>query len=499
MPASSPSDRSSPGSLGTETTPASGLDALENSREARRRHQSQLAARRQSWIDRNAYYYGHVRRALRFIVEPGKRVLNIRCQTGHLLDAVEPSYGVGVEISQALVDVARARYPRFTFLQSDPESLETAGPFDYVLVNDLCDTVDVLASLRRLTPLCEAHTRVLVYSYNRLWQPALEWAEALGLRMQVLEPNWLSEHDVRGLLALAGFNTLRTYRLILVPRKIPLLSEFCNRVLARMPVLSRLCLVSVIVARREPQPVPPESVSVSVVVPCRNERGNIASAVERIPELGRHTEIVFCDDRSTDGTADEIRRLREQYPRRDIRLVEGPAISKARNVWTGFRASRGDILVILDGDLTVRPEELPQFILALTERRAEFVNGSRLVYPLPKAAMKFTNMVANKMFSHLFSYLLDQHVKDTLCGTKALWRRDWERIEPLVGSWGVEDRWGDYELLFGASRRQLAIVDMPVHYRERVYGVSKMISVVENGLIMLRMCLAAGLRLRGGY
>jgi glycosyltransferase involved in cell wall biosynthesis len=180
-------------------------------------------------------------------------------------------------------------------------------------------------------------------------------------------------------------------------------------------------------------------------------------------------------------------------------LVEGPGISKARNVWTGFRASRGDILVILDGDLTVRPEELPQFILALTERRAEFVNGSRLVYPLPKAAMKFTNMVANKMFSRLFSYLLDQHVKDTLCGTKALWRRDWERIEPLVGSWGVEDRWGDYELLFGASRRQLAIVDMPVHYRERVYGVSKMISVVENGLIMLRMCLAAGLRLRGGY
>lgn len=479
--------------------PTWGPEALAEAREARRQHQSRLAGARQQWIDRNRYYYDSVRRVLRFIIEPGRRVLSVRCQTGHFLDAVAPSQGVGIEISQALVDVAQARYPRFTFLCSDPEALEVPGRFDYVLVSDLCDTVDVLASLKRLVPLCEAHTRVVIYGYNRLWQPVLELAGRLGLRMEPLEPNWLSEEDVRGLLMLAGFQSIHTYRTILIPKRIPLLSAFCNRVLARLPIISKLCMVSVIVARPAPAPVDPGRVSVSVVIPCRNERGNVAAAVDRIPDMGRHVEILFCDDKSTDGTADEVRRLQQTCPHRDIRLLEGPGIGKAENVWTGFRASRGDILVILDGDLTVMPEELPNFVLALTEGKGELINGSRLVYPMPKSAMKLANMIGNKAFSYVFSYLLGHHVKDTLCGTKALWRRDWERLEARLGTWGVQDRWGDYELLLGAARLQLAIVDMPVHYQERVYGVTKMISVFRNGLTMLRMCAAAGLKLKGGY
>lgn len=476
-----------------------GTAALEENRDARRLHQTKVATARQHWIDDNRYYYDGVRRALRFVIEPGRRVLNVRCQTGHFLAALQPSRGVGVEISDELVEVARDRYPEYEFFQGDPEKLQLDEEFDYVLFNDVADTVDVLEALKRLRSACTAETRLVIYGYNRLWQPVLKLADKLGLRVPQLELNWLSENDIRGLLKLAGFEPLNTYRVMMFPKWIPLVSTFFNRFVSRLPGLSKLCLATVFVARPEPRPRKPEETSVSIIIPCRNERGNIEPAVERIPEMGGHTEIIFCDDQSTDGTGDEIRRVAELYPHRDIRLVEGPGICKAENVWTGFRAATGDVLMILDGDLAVMPEELPNFFSALVEGKAEFVNGSRLVYPVPRAAMKLPNLLGNKAFSLVFSYLLAQQIKDTLCGTKVLWRSDWQRIERLLGSWGVEDRWGDYELLFGAAKLQLSILDMPVHYQERVYGMTKMTRVFWNGVRMLRMCVAAGVKLKGGY
>ena len=240
-----------------------------------------------------------------------------------------------------------------------------------------------------------------------------------------------------------------------------------------------------------------DEVTVSVVVPCRNEVGNVRQAAERIPMMGKHTEILFCDDKSTDGTGEEVRRVIKLYPDKDIRIVEGPGICKAENVWAGFRSARGDILVILDADLTVMPEELPMFVRALVASHGDFVNGSRLVYPMPDLAMKFTNMLGNKVFGSIFSFLLDQRIKDTLCGTKVLWRKDWLRMEKNLGSWGIKDLWGDYELLFGASKLHLEIVELPVHYRERIHGVTKMNRVLFNGLRMLRICWHAWYQLGG--
>jgi glycosyltransferase involved in cell wall biosynthesis len=256
-------------------------------------------------------------------------------------------------------------------------------------------------------------------------------------------------------------------------------------------------MMQIMVARLVTEPKREEEVTVSVVVPCRNEVGNVQQAVERIPTMGKHTEILFCDDKSTDGTADEVRRMMALYPEKDIRLVEGPGICKAENVWTGFRAATGDILAILDADLTVMPEELPMFVNALVNSQGEFVNGSRLVYPLPELAMKFANTIGNKLFGRVFSFLLDQRIKDTLCGTKVLWRKDWECMEMNLGMWGIKDLWGDYELLFGASKLHLEIVEVPVHYQERVHGVTKMTKVFSNGLRMLRICWYAWFRLGG--
>jgi glycosyltransferase involved in cell wall biosynthesis len=236
-----------------------------------------------------------------------------------------------------------------------------------------------------------------------------------------------------------------------------------------------------------------------VIIPCKDEKGNVDAAVRRIPQLGRETEIIFCDDQSTDGTADEIMRVRASYPYKNVRFEKGPGICKSKNVWTGFDAATCDILMILDADLTTMPEELSYFLEVIASGQAEFVNGSRLVYPVPKGAMNTANMLGNKFFSVVFSYLLGQRIKDTLCGTKVLWRSDWQRIKPILESWGMDDRWGDYELLFGAAKLNLKILDLPVHYQERIYGSTKMTKVFRNGLVMLKMCWHGFLKLKLGY
>ena len=482
-----------------------GLVALEQRRERTRTHLAGIASRRESWIKRNKYYYELLTRLLRFLVEPEKKVLSVRCDIGNLLTAVRPSSGKGIDICAEIVEIAQQRNPSLNFAVAFPDKDEfheifgQEENFDYILFNDIGDTVDVLQALRNLKPLCRRHSRLLVPTYNHLWEPLVTFAEWTGMKVPRTEHNWLSTADIQNLMKLVGFEALETHWIVLLPKYVPLLSTFLNRFCARLPFLKRLCMTQVVVARLLLPAVPKEELSVSVIIPCKEEKGNVEDAVRRMPQLGGQTEIIFCDDQSTDGTAEEVRRVASRYPERHIRLEHGPGVCKSKNVWTGFNTATGDILMILDADLTTMPEELVYFMDVIASGEAEFVNGSRLVYPVPKGAMNGVNMLGNKFFSVAFTYLLGQRVKDTLCGTKVLWRSYWERIRPMLGSWGTEDRWGDYELLFGAAKLNLKILDLPVHYQERIYGTTKMTRVFRNGLVMLRMCWHGFLKLKLGY
>lgn len=482
-----------------------GSAALEERRERTRRHLVEIAPRRELWINRNRYYYRLLSRLLRFIVEPNKKVLSVRCGTGKLLKAVRPSQAKGIDICAEMIDIAKRRNPSFEFSVAFPDKDEfqqrfaAEEKFDYILFNDIGDTVDVLQALQNLRQLCRRHTRLVITTYNHFWEPLVTFAEWLGMKVPRTEQNWLSLSDIRNLMKLAGFEALETHGIVLLPKYVPLLSSVLNRFVARLPLLRRLCMTQLVVGRLTPAPLNPQDISVSVIIPCKDERGNVEDAVRRLPHMGRETEIIFCDDRSTDGTAEEVIRVRARYPHQHVRLEYGPGISKSKNVWTGFNSATGDVLMILDADLTTMPEELVYFMNVIASGQAEFVNGSRLVYPVPKGAMNGANMLGNKFFSIAFTYLLGQRVKDTLCGTKVLWRTDWERIKPMLGTWGTDDRWGDYDLLFGAAKLNLKILDLPVHYQERVYGTTKMTRVLRNGLIMLKMCWYGFLKLKLGY
>ena len=241
-----------------------GPDALAELRDARRAHQEKIAAHRDKWIQSNRYFYDHLKRVLQFIVEPGKRVLDVRCETGHLLAAVRPSRGVGVEISDAMVECANRQHPNLYFVKSDPEALELNETFDYILFNHIFDTVDILRALERIRRHCTPETRIVVINYSQLWEPVLEIASKIGLRSQFVESNWVSENDIRGFLKLAGFRPVRKHRLMLFPKWIPGFSKLLNGLLARLPGLRGLCLMQVMVARPLAEPKQEDDITVSV-------------------------------------------------------------------------------------------------------------------------------------------------------------------------------------------------------------------------------------------
>lgn len=452
-----------------------------------------VAVERNSWILKNRYYYDYLKKILGFLIEPQSTVLQLKCETGYYLDAVSARYGIGLDASREMVRIAKQTYPKLDFEVQDLENIHVRQKFDYVLlVNALGDILDLQRLFHKLESACDANTRIIIINYNPIWQPLINLANLLKLKIRQPTQNWLTAHDIENLLYLSGYEVVKQFNILLCPLKIPFFSFLLNNFLARLPLIEKLCLDHVFVARRTNEPAKNENnQSVSVVVPCKNEKGNIEQIVQRMPVMGKWTEIIFCDDKSEDGTSEEILRMQREYPHKGIRLVHGPGICKSKNVWAGFEAAGGDILMIFDADLTVIPEELPYFYRALVARKAEFINGSRLVYALEEGAMPLSKMFGNKFLSTLFSYILDQKIKDTLCGTKVLWRRDFERLKKYIGTWGAEDQWGDYDLLFGATKLNLKILDLPVHYFERTYGATKMNNIFSSGARMLRISLTA--------
>jgi glycosyltransferase involved in cell wall biosynthesis len=311
-----------------------------------------------------------------------------------------------------------------------------------------------------------------------------------------LRQNWLTPHDVRNLLHLTGFEVLRHWQEVLLPLDIPLLRGLCNRILVKLWPLNILALTHFMIARPRGERVERgDEPRVSVIVPARNEAGNVPQIFARVPELGGGTELIFVEGGSTDDTHAAIERALAANPQRPCQLLRQAGHGKWDAVRTGFAAATGDILMILDADLTVAPEDLPLFYEALRDGKGEFINGVRLVYPMDDQAMRFFNLVGNKFFSWAFTVVLGQPVKDTLCGTKVLWRRDYERIAAGQKYFGDIDPFGDFNLLFGAAKLNLCIIDLPVRYRERTYGATN-ISRWRHGLLLLKMVMAGARRLQ---
>ena len=434
------------------------------------------------------YLYSKLRDYLRLYVRPGDRVAEISAKK-----IAEP-----LEFPEQELLVLQSPSREMREARLDFGALAEFRP-DYVLLNgNLHYEADVQGFLETLRVALLPSTRVVIMFYSTLWKPWLRLATALGARVKTPEENWLANEDMRNLLLLANYELVRQESKLLVPAYIPLISYLANRFLAPLPGFRLFNLVNIAVVRplglaKSEGDKPP---SVSVIIPARNEAGNIEAAILRTPRMGPDDEIIFIEGHSTDNTWETICELKEKYQAtHNIQIDRQEGAGKGDAVRKGFSMATKEILMILDADLTMPPEELPRFYDALTTRKGEFINGSRLVYPMEKQAMRFFNLLGNKFFAVMFSFVLGQRFKDTLCGTKVLTRENYLKLSAHRAYFGEFDPFGDFDLIFGAARMALRIVEVPIHYRERTYGATN-IERWKHGLILVRMLRFAAARIK---
>jgi SAM-dependent methyltransferase len=454
----------------------------------------QLAAKRDKWRKRNWFYHKTIEKQYRMVIPEGSTVLELGCGTGDLLNAVRPGVGYGIDFSSGMIEKAKAKYPELNFFHADAMDFKSDIRFDYVIMSDLLSSLwDIQEVIRNLRNLIHPRTKIIISSYSYIWEPVLRFGENAGLKARQPLQSWLTVSDIRGLLNLEEFEIIKVEKKLLVPVYIPLINLIFNTFLANLPGINSLCLINLITAR--PVFRKEEQFSVSIVVPARNEKGNIENAITRTPAFGTHQEFIFIEGNSADDTWGEILRVKEAYPEKDIKAMKQSGKGKGNAVREAFDQASGEILMILDADLTTPPEDMPKFYEALSMNRGEFINGCRLVYPMDKDAMRFLNFLANKFFGWFFSYILGQRLKDTLCGTKVLFKKDYELIQNNRKYFGDFDPFGDFDLIFGAAKLNLKITEVIVRYRDREYG-STQISRFRHGLLLIRMSLFAARKIK---
>jgi len=452
-----------------------------------------IASKRKRYLKQNFYYYKDLKRFFRFNISENSSVLEIGCGTGDILASVKPKRGVGIDLSEEMLKIAKQKYPEYDFVQMDAENMTLNEKFDYVIISDTLGYFeDIQKAFKELRKLTTPQTRIIITFHSFLWEPLLSLGQWLHLKMPQKRLNWLNSTDIKGLLELEGFEIIKTGKRFLFPLYIPLFSWFHNKYIANLPFFNSLCLTGSIIAKEKvSESQDNELYSVSIVIPARNEKGNIEDAILRMPKMGKHTEIIFVEGNSTDDTYDEIVRMYEKYKNQyDIKYTKQEGKGKGDAVRKGFAMATGDILMILDADLTVPPEDLPKFYNAIAAGNGEYINGTRLVYPMENEAMRTLNLMGNKFFSIMFSWILGQRLKDTLCGTKVICKQNYEKLIANRKYFGNFDSFGDFDLIFGAAKLNLKIVEVPIRYRARIYGDTN-ISRFKHGWLLLKMVFYA--------
>lgn len=443
-------------------------------------HFDRIAATFNKWKSRNPYYHGQIERFHVSAIPRGKRILEIGCATGDLLSRLEPEYGLGIDISENMIRIAQQKYPHLNFAVSDVGALNIDDKFDYVILSNLLEYLpDCWDFFHKLKKFCSDDTRLIITNVNPLWEPIMYLGMKLKLKTPDIQRNYITKRDVINMLTLCDYDIIEDGFRILIPIRIFLVSDFLNKLFSRMPGVNNLCCMQYIIARDRQKNLQAQESSCSVIVPCFNESENIEGCIERIPQMGKFTEIIVVDDGSSDGTSDIVNNIAKRNS--DVLLVKlSVNQGKAAAIKIGFEHARGDVVIILDADMAVPPEELPKFFYAIANGNAEFVNGTRMVYPMEKGAMRFFNFLGNKIFGMILSLLVGQRNTDTLCGTKAILRKYYKYIN-------INSHWGDFDLLFGAAKLKLKTVEMPVHYKRRIAGNSKM-KAIKDGFLFLRVC-----------
>lgn len=467
------------------------MDFYKEKREQLKKYFEEAAETRIIYRSGKKYYWDSITDYVNFFVHEDSSVLEIGCGTGELIGKIKGRKKTGIDFSKKMIQEAQVQFPNTDFICMPAEEISLTEKYDVIILSNLIGYLpDIQQVFEQLHKVCHNETKIIVTYYNVFWEPFIKFAEWSGIKKKGPRQSWISRKDLANLLYLSGFETYRQNSSMLFPFYIPLVSTFLNKFLSRLPIFNWFALNHYTFAQPIVKITNEEAAkkySTTVLIPARNESGNIENAILRMPDFGKHIEIIFVEGNSTDDTWEKIQEIQQKYNEtHDIKILQQPGKGKGDAVRAGYAIATGDILMILDADLTVPPEQLPKFYNALATNKGGFINGTRLIYPMEKNAMRFLNTLGNKFFSMAFSWLLEQPVKDTLCGTKVMFRKDYLKLADNRHYFGNFDPFGDFDLLFGAFKLNLKIIDMPVRYQERIYGDTN-ISRFKHGLLLLRM------------
>lgn len=444
-----------------------------------KKHFDLIAKDYDGWKKKNSYYYNSLRSLVRRVVRSDSKVLEIGCATGEILACSNPSVGVGIDVSSRMIEIAKKKFPQHTFICSAIENFEYSGTFDYIIMVDLIDHVyDIIDVFESVYKFCHPNTKIILATINPWWEPVLSLLEKVKLKMPEGPHNFIEKRNLIKVIEFLDFTVSYSGYLLLFPVSFPLISFLANTIGVKIWGLNKFSLVQYMVLRPSPKNNNNFGFGCSVIIPCYNEAENIEEVITRIPKMGKETEIIVVNDGSTDETANIVRCLQKKH--KGLKLIDYPENKgKGVAVEKGFNAATQQILMILDADMSVLPEVLPRFFNLLNKGGYDFINGTRMIYPMQDQAMRFLNLLGNKISGLIMTFLTGQNLTDTLCGTKALYKKDYKYIKMGL------HKWGDFDLLFGTAKLGNKIVEIPVHYMSRKAGESKM-KPLKHGLHVLK-------------
>ena len=377
----------------------------------------------------------------------------------------------------------------------DEVSNEEIANCDTIIIADIEHQANPTSNLLRLSQIASDNTKIIVLSKNMVWMILIKILKFF-FDFSPLKNNFLPSSYLNNLFTTCNLEVVRNERIIALPINVPFLTNFINK-LFRLPLLNLLCLKNVTILKKINQDhTKKDNLGISFIIPCKNEGDNIKLFEKEINSSDRSYEYLFGDDKSTDDTSQEIEKLKKNLSKNIIIKYDGPGICKSENVYRGIEIASGEIIVIYDADLTVSFEDIKFALKILRKTNADFVNCTRMIYPQKDGAMKLLNFIGNSFFASLFGILFKRKITDTLCGTKIFYKKDWQNIKKDTSKWGAKDLWGDFDLLIGAYKNNLKIIEVPVTYFERKENETKMKSLFSNTLRMLFIVLISYYKLR---
>ncbi len=377
----------------------------------------------------------------------------------------------------------------------DEVSNEEIANCDTIIIADIEHQANPTSNLLRLSQIASDNTKIIVLSKNMVWMILIKILKFF-FDFSPLKNNFLPSSYLNNLFTTCNLEVVRNERIIALPINVPFLTNFINK-LFRLPLLNLLCLKNVTILKKINQDhTKKDNLGISFIIPCKNEGDNIKLFEKEINSSDRSYEYLFGDDKSTDDTSQEIEKLKKNLSKNIIIKYDGPGICKSENVYRGIEIASGEIIVIYDADLTVSFEDIKFALKILRKTNADFVNCTRMIYPQKDGAMKLLNFIGNSFFASLFGILFKRKITDTLCGTKIFYKKDWKNIKKDTSKWGAKDLWGDFDLLIGAYKNNLKIIEVPVTYFERKENETKMKSLFSNTLRMLFIVLISYYKLR---